>query len=135
MSDSTPSRLPPAAPFWMSVVMLPLVALAAAWGGLWWMLLPAYAWYLTTALDGVLGLNEDNPDPQTETARLAQLYAQYRLLAASNQLIECLNVQMPSAAYRNERERFDVNPIPAHDLQENSYPLPAMGPPAPGVGR
>ncbi|MDQ1900883.1 alkane 1-monooxygenase [Paracoccus sp. WLY502] len=66
----SPNGLPPAAPFWMSVVMLPLVALAAAWGGLWFMLLPAYAWYLTTALDGVLGLNTENPDPQTETARL-----------------------------------------------------------------
>ncbi|MFC3168251.1 alkane 1-monooxygenase [Paracoccus fontiphilus] len=70
MSDSTSSRLPAAAPFWMSLVMLPLVALAAVRGGFWWALLPAYAWYLTTALDGVLGLNEANPDPQTETARL-----------------------------------------------------------------
>ncbi|WP_347137883.1 alkane 1-monooxygenase [Paracoccus sp. SSK6] len=70
MSDSTAGRLPPAAPFWMSLVMLPLVALAAARGGWWWMLLPAYAWYLTTALDGVLGLNEANPDPQTETRAL-----------------------------------------------------------------
>ncbi len=70
MSDSTPGRLPAAAPFWMSVVMLPLVGLAAWGGGLWWMLLPAYAWYLTTALDGVLGLNGENADPQTETARL-----------------------------------------------------------------
>ncbi|WP_295042725.1 alkane 1-monooxygenase [uncultured Paracoccus sp.] len=50
--------------------MLPLVGLAAWGGGLWWMLLPAYAWYLTTALDGVLGLNGENADPQTETARL-----------------------------------------------------------------
>lgn len=70
MSESTPGRLPPAAPFWMSVVMLPLVVLAAGRGGFWWMLLPAYAWYLTTALDGVLGLNEANPDPQTETRAL-----------------------------------------------------------------
>lgn len=70
MSDSTPSRLPAAAPFWMSAVMLPLVVLAAAKGGFWWVLLPAYAWYLTTALDGVLGLNEANPDPRTETRAL-----------------------------------------------------------------
>ena len=70
MSNSTPGRLPAAAPFWMSLVMLPLVALAAAWGGLWWMLLPAYAWYLTTALDGLLGESKANPDPQTETRAL-----------------------------------------------------------------
>lgn len=70
MSESPPRGLPAAAPFWMSVVMLPLVMLAAVRGGFWWMLLPAYAWYLTTALDGLLGDNDDNPDPQTDTSRL-----------------------------------------------------------------
>ena len=70
-----------------------------------------------------------NVQAQTETARLAQLYAQYRLLAASNRLVECMGVQMPTAAYSNDRERFDVRPISPSDLQENSYPLPAMGPP------
>jgi adhesin transport system outer membrane protein len=72
-----------------------------------------------------------NVQAQTETARLAKLYAQYRVLAASNKLIECLNVQMPVAAVGNERTRFHVNPIPPGDLQENSVPLPAMGPPPP----
>ena len=70
-----------------------------------------------------------NVQAQAETARLAQLYAQYRLLAASNRLVECLGVQMPTAAYSDERARFRVNPIPPEDLQENSLPLPAMGPP------
>ena len=70
MTPPAPSTLPAAAPFWMSVLMLPLVALAATQGGFWWLLLPGYAWYLTTALDGVLGLNANNPDPQTETRRL-----------------------------------------------------------------
>ena len=65
MSDPTPAPLPAAAPFWMSLAMLPLVALAAAMGGLWWLLLPLYAWFLTTLLDKLLGLNRDNPDPQT----------------------------------------------------------------------
>lgn len=70
MSTTRPSNLPAAAPFWMSVVMLPLVALAAMRGGWWWTLLPVYAWYLTTAMDGVLGLNEDNPDPEIATEQL-----------------------------------------------------------------
>lgn len=70
MNSTIPARLPAAAPFWMSIVMLPLVALAAIRGGAWWLLLPAYAWYLTTALDRVLGLNEDNPDPETATEQL-----------------------------------------------------------------
>src|SRR5688572_6467719 len=75
-----------------------------------------------------------NVQAQIETARLARLYAQYRLLAATNRLVECLGVQMPAAAYSDERTRFRVNPIPPADLDENSYPLPRMGPPAPAGG-
>lgn len=71
-----------------------------------------------------------NVQAQVETARLARLYAQYRLLASSNRLIEALGVAMPTAAYSDERARFRVNPIPARDLLENSYPLPTVGPPA-----
>ena len=76
-----------------------------------------------------------NVQAQAETARMARLYAQYRVLAASNRLIECLGVQMPQAAWSNDRARFNVNPIPAEDLQENSLPMPVMGPPAPTGGR
>ena len=71
-----------------------------------------------------------NVQQQTETARLAKLYAQYRVLAAANKLIECLGVQMPAAAVPSERERFHVNPIPPADLQETSVPYPAMATPA-----
>jgi outer membrane protein, adhesin transport system len=75
-----------------------------------------------------------NVQQQTETARLAKLYAQYRVLAAANKLIDCLGVQVPAAAIADQRARFHVNPIPAADLQENSVPLPAMGPPMGPVG-
>ncbi|MFV0382865.1 alkane 1-monooxygenase [Paracoccus sp. (in: a-proteobacteria)] len=70
MSHAAPRNLPAAAPFWMSVVMVPLVALAAARGGWWWVMLPTYAWYLTTGLDAVIGLNRDNPDTDTATSQL-----------------------------------------------------------------
>ena len=76
-----------------------------------------------------------NVQAQAETARMAKLYAQYRVLASANRLIECLGVQMPQAAWSNERARFHVNPVPAEDLQENSMPQPVMGPPAPTGGR
>jgi adhesin transport system outer membrane protein len=76
-----------------------------------------------------------NVQAQAETARMAKLYAQYRVLAASNRLVECLGVQMPREAWSNERARFNVNPVPAGDLQENSMPQPVMGPPAPSGGR
>jgi outer membrane protein, adhesin transport system len=71
-----------------------------------------------------------NVQAQVETARLAKVYAQYRVLAATNRLIEALGVNMPTEAYSNERSRYRVNPIPAADLLETSMPQPAMGPPA-----
>ena len=76
----------------------------------------------------------NNVQSQTETSRLARLYAQYRVLAATNKLIEALGVTMPTAAYGSERQHFRVNPIPPADRDENSYPLPRMGPPAPAGG-
>ena len=75
-----------------------------------------------------------NVQAQTETARLAKVFAQFRQLAATNRLIEALGVSMPTAAYSDERTRFRVNPIPPADLQEMSYPLPRMGPPATANG-
>lgn len=51
-------------PFWMSLGLVPLAVLAAAWGGWWWALMPLYAWYLVTGLDLVLGLNLSNPDTE-----------------------------------------------------------------------
>ena len=71
-----------------------------------------------------------NVQASAETARLAKLYAQYRVLASINRLIEALGVNMPTEAWSDERTRYRVNPIPAEDLQENSLPQPLMGPPA-----
>ena len=34
------------------------------------------------------------------------------------------------AGYKG-KEKFGVNPIPPEDRQENSFPYPRMGPPAP----
>ena len=76
-----------------------------------------------------------NVQAQTETARLAKLYAQYRVLAAANKLIEALGVTMPAAAWSAESARFRVNPIPPSDLQESSMSQPVMGPPAPTSGQ
>ena len=71
-----------------------------------------------------------NVQASLETARMAKLYAQYRVLAASNRLIEALGVQMPAEAVANQRAKFNVNPIPPEDRQENSFPYPVMGPPS-----
>ncbi len=55
-----------ALPFWLSLGLIPLAFIGATQGGWTVLLMPAYAWMLTTLLDAVLGLNEDNPDPQTD---------------------------------------------------------------------
>jgi adhesin transport system outer membrane protein len=76
-----------------------------------------------------------NVQAQAETARLAKLYAQYRVLASVNRFIEALGVNMPAEAWSDERTRYKVRPVPASDLQENSLAAPVMGPPAPTGGR
>ena len=73
----------------------------------------------------------NNVQAQVETARMARLYAQYRTLAAANRLVEALGVSLPTAAYMTERERYGVAPVAPAEINENSYPLPRMGPPAP----
>jgi adhesin transport system outer membrane protein len=75
-----------------------------------------------------------NVQAQTQTAQLAKLYAQYRVLAAENRLVECLGVQMPIAARADQMARYHVNPIPPGDLMEDSLPAPAMGAPVPVGG-
>jgi len=59
-----------ALPFWLSLGLVPLAALAIGQGGWTVLLLPAYAWALVTVLDLLLGRNEENPDPQTDEAEL-----------------------------------------------------------------
>ncbi len=73
----------------------------------------------------------NNVQAQVETARLARLFAQYRVLAAANRLVEALGVNKPTAGYGMERAHYRVNPIPPADLMENSLSTPQMGPPVP----
>ena len=58
-------RLTSALPFWLSLVFVPLAWVGAVRGGWTLFLLPVYAELVTTALDKLLGLNRDNPDPET----------------------------------------------------------------------
>ena len=59
-----------------------------------------------------------NVQVQTETARLAQVYAQYRVLAAANKLMEALAVSPPPASLANARERYKVKSVPASEVME-----------------
>ncbi len=64
------ARFSHALPFWASLALLPLVALAAHYGGWALLLPPAGAWWLYSGLDALLGRNTDNPDPETPSASL-----------------------------------------------------------------
>ena len=64
------ARLRNALPFWLSLGLVPLAVLGITRGGWTVLLIPAYAWMLTTALDLLLGLNEENPDPATDEREL-----------------------------------------------------------------
>ncbi|PIE11952.1 MAG: alkane 1-monooxygenase [Rhodobacterales bacterium] len=64
------ARFRSAAPYMLIYLLVPLLWLGATRGGLWVLLPPVYAWYMFTALDALLGLSEDNPDPDTPDAAL-----------------------------------------------------------------
>ena len=65
MTDTSKIARPSAfLPFWMSYLLVPLAWLTAVNGGWSVILLPLIAWWLFSALDGVLGLNTENADPE-----------------------------------------------------------------------
>lgn len=59
------AKLQSALPFWMTLLLIPLIWIVAGLGGWWVLLVPASTWYLFSALDGFLGLNLENADPET----------------------------------------------------------------------
>lgn len=59
-----------ALPYWVSLLTLPLAAVAAHMGSWWVLLLPAFAWLLFDILDLVGGLDRSNPDPETPESAL-----------------------------------------------------------------
>ncbi|MCB1349552.1 MAG: alkane 1-monooxygenase [Maritimibacter sp.] len=64
MKDATEvARFRNAVPYWVSLLLVPLVALAATRGGWALLLPPAGAWWLYALLDAAVGRNSANPDP------------------------------------------------------------------------
>jgi adhesin transport system outer membrane protein len=63
-----------------------------------------------------------NTQVKLETARFSQLFAQYQTLAATNQLLEALNVQPAPGAGEKEREEFRFGPPVPAELQRRTYP-------------
>lgn len=64
------ARLGAALPFALSLGLVPLAVFVAMQGGWWILLLPLSTWYLFTGLDFLLGLNTQNPDPDTPENQL-----------------------------------------------------------------
>ncbi|WP_299349507.1 alkane 1-monooxygenase [uncultured Shimia sp.] len=63
--SSQVAKLQSALPFWMTLLLIPLIWIVAGLGGWWVLLVPASTWYLFSILDGVLELNLENADPDT----------------------------------------------------------------------
>ncbi|WP_458792565.1 alkane 1-monooxygenase [Yoonia sp. MH D7] len=59
-----------ALPFWLSLLLVPLVAISAAFGGWMVLILPLSAWYLFSVIDYFTGLNEANADTNTTDDQL-----------------------------------------------------------------
>ncbi|WP_260483270.1 TolC family protein [Sphingomicrobium flavum] len=72
-----------------------------------------------------------NVQAQLQVATLAQLYAQYRVLASTNRLLEAMGLQMATEAWSNERDEYNVLPVYPGDYSEEVIhrPIP-VGPPA-----
>lgn len=67
---ATLRRFRNAAPFWLSLGLVPLAWVGAIFGGWTVLLLPLSGWWLFTLLDAMTGLNLENADPQTKTEDL-----------------------------------------------------------------
>jgi alkane 1-monooxygenase len=69
-SGQVGARLSDAAPFWLSLGLIPLAVVGATVGGWTVVLMPLYAWALVSLLDVFAGLNEQNPDTETRESDL-----------------------------------------------------------------
>ncbi len=59
-----------ALPYWISLILIPIIWFSAFRGGWWLVSIPVATWYLFTALDAVTGLNLKNANTDTDEADL-----------------------------------------------------------------
>ncbi len=70
LSPAQVKSISAAAPFWLSLAMIPLVVIAATQGGWTIALIPLFGWGMFSVLDAFVGANTDNADPETEEGDL-----------------------------------------------------------------
>lgn len=63
-----------------------------------------------------------NVQVRAETARFSQMFGQYQVLAATNQLLASLDLAPPAASKAYARERFNVKPTEPAEVMERRYP-------------
>ncbi|MCZ8368400.1 MAG: TolC family protein [Porphyrobacter sp.] len=63
-----------------------------------------------------------NTQVRRETARFSELFAQYQVLAATNNFLNALNIAPGTGAGAAERERFNYGPSLPAELQRRRYP-------------
>jgi len=72
VSTDAPSNAPSlsAAPFWLSLALIPIAWISATYGGWSLILLPLCTWQLFSFLDYLFGVEKSNVDPQTPDTKL-----------------------------------------------------------------
>jgi len=63
-----------------------------------------------------------NTQVRRETARFSELFAQYQVLAATNNFLTALSIAPGTGAGAAERDRFDYGPSRPAELQRRRYP-------------
>lgn len=63
-----------------------------------------------------------NVQVRLETAKFAEQFAEYQVLAATNKLLASMNLSTPAGATSDARSRFDYGPPPPAELQRRRYP-------------
>ena len=59
------ARWQSASPFWVSLLLIPLIWFTAFAGGWWVLLIPISTWWVFAVLDRITGLNVENANPET----------------------------------------------------------------------
>ncbi len=70
ISNATLRKWQTAIPFWISFALVPIAWISAIWGGWTVLLLPLVTWYAFAGVDGLVGLDLENADPDTPDADL-----------------------------------------------------------------
>ncbi len=106
LSAAEVERLRSVLPFWMTLLLPPLAVVGAAQGGWTVLLLPLVTWYLTSALDAILGLNTENADPEIAETHL-RWYRRITLVWAPLQFVLLFGMvwYVPRAAHLSGLEQ------------------------------